>query len=80
MARQEDLVRSVADIASPSPHTLTSIEGAMDQLTADLAALCLDQLERRLGDEDHDVRGTDEFEGELQVNVTVVHNKVSANL
>ncbi len=64
---EEDVARSVVDIAPP--HALPSIEDPVDQLTADLAAFCFDQLERRLtlGDEDREMGGTDEFEGELRV-------------
>jgi len=51
------------------PHTPPSIDSAMDQLTADLAAFCFDQLERFLtvSNEGHEVGGPNEFEDKLQV-------------
>ena len=73
-ARPEgDQARSVADISLP--HALPSINDAVDQLTADLAAFCFDELERRLtsvtwGDEDHGMGHTNDFEGELRVRLT----------
>ena len=63
--------RAVADISLP--HALPSIDDAVDQLTADLAAFCFDELERRLtwgDDEDHEMGHTNEFEGELRVRLT----------
>lgn len=61
-----DLARSEMDIAPPP-----FIDSAVDQLTADLAAFCIDELERSLmlpvRNEDHGSGGTEDFERELQV-------------
>ena len=64
---EEDLVQAVADnILPPTPP---SADSAMDQLTADLAAFCFDQLERTLtvSNEAYEVGGSNEFEDELRV-------------
>jgi hypothetical protein len=60
----EDPARSVVEMVQR--HALPSIDNAIDQLTADLAAFCFDHWERsvKLGDE---VGGTHDFEDELQV-------------
>ena len=64
---EDGLAQSVADIALP--HRLPSIDNVIDQLTAELAAFCIDQLERSLtlSNEDHEVGDTDDLEDELQV-------------
>ena len=70
-ARPEgDQARSVADISLL--HALPSINDAVEQLTADLAVFCFDELERRLtwGDEDHGMGHMNDFEGELRVRLT----------
>ena len=66
-AESDEDLESVPD--SALPHTPPSIDIAMDQLTADLAAFCFNQLERSLtlGNEDHEVGSTNDFEAELQV-------------
>ena len=57
----------VAD--SVQPDTLPPINDAIDQLTADLTAFCINDLERSLtlSNEDHEVGGTSDFEDELWV-------------
>lgn len=68
-AYAESSVRSaVADIA-PLRVALPSIDGDIDQLTMDLAALCVNQSEiiAALGTEDHEVGDVNDFEDELQV-------------
>ena len=64
---EEDVVRSVED--STPAHEPPSVDNAVYQLTAELAKLCLDQLEKSLilGDNVHKVGGVNEFEEELRV-------------
>jgi len=59
---------AVADIAPPH-GVLPFINGDIDQLTMDLAALCIDQSEitAALSAEDHEVGDANDFEGELRV-------------
>jgi hypothetical protein len=54
------------------PHILPSIESAMDQLTVDLAAFCINQLEKRtcalpVSNKEPEVGYTDLNEDKLQV-------------
>jgi len=60
-------VRSVED--STPAHEPPSVDNAVYQLTAELAKLCLDQLEKSLilGNNVHEVGGINEFEEELRV-------------
>ena len=48
---------------------LPPINDAIDQLTTDLAAFCINDLERSLtlSNKDHEVGGTSDFEDELWV-------------
>jgi hypothetical protein len=66
-AKSDEDLESVPD--SAPPYTPPSIDIAMDQLTADLAAFCFNQLERSLtlGNKDHEVGSTNNFKGKLQV-------------
>ena len=66
-AKSDEDLELVPD--SAPPHAPPSIDIAVDQLTADLAAFCFNQLERSLtlGNEDHEVGSTNDFEGKLQV-------------
>lgn len=61
-----EVARSEMDIDLPP-----FIDSTVEQLTADLAAFCFDELKRSLilpvRNEDHGTGGTDDFEGELQV-------------
>ena len=64
---EEDLAQSMADLTPP--RVLPSVDNAIDQLTADLAAFCIDQLERSatLCTKDRDIGDTNDLEDELQV-------------
>ena len=68
---EDDLARLEAD--GIQPHTLPSIDSAIDKLTTDLAAFCFDQLERSLalGDdsEDHEVGRTNVIEDKDELRV-----------
>jgi len=61
---EEDLAGSAED--DIPPHVP---DDAIDQLTADLAAFCFDRLESGvvLGNEGHELAGTNNLEDELQV-------------
>ena len=61
----EDLAQLAVDAMPQVP----SIKNAIDQLTADLAAFCIDQLESTLimGNEEYQAAGTNHLEDELQV-------------
>ena len=65
---EEDLARPAVDAVPQVP----SIDNAIDQLTANLAAFCIDQLESALilGNEEHQVGGTNRLEDDLQVRFT----------
>ena len=60
----EDLAGSAEDVIPPHVP-----DDAIDQLTADLAAFCFDRLESSviLGNEDHELVGTNNLEDKLQV-------------
>jgi hypothetical protein len=60
---EEDVARSAAD------GILAHVPSPVDELTAELAKLCLDQLEKHLmlDNEVHEVGGANEFEEELRV-------------
>lgn len=62
---EEDPAQSVADIRVALPH-VPSIDNTIDRLTADLAALCIDQLERS-ATLDCEGGDTNDLEDELQV-------------
>lgn len=71
---EEDPAQSVANHINhiPAHHdndTSPSIDNAIDQLTAELATLCLGQLEKSLalGDDIHEVGSAGSFEDELRV-------------
>ena len=65
---EEGIARSVVADGVQS-RMLPPINDAIDQLTADLAAFCIDDLERglTLSNEDREVGSTSDFEDELQV-------------
>jgi hypothetical protein len=61
----DDPAQSVAEI--PPPHVLPGINDDIDQLTADLAAFCIDQFERNLTLGNEDQGFPNDFEDELRV-------------
>ena len=64
-----DLARPVAD--STLARGPPSLDIAVDELTVELATLCLERLEKclALGNDTHEAGGTNDFEEELQVNI-----------
>ena len=52
-------------------HGPPSLDIAVDELTMELAALCLERLEKHLalGNDTHEAGGTNDFEEELRVNI-----------
>ena len=61
---EEDPAQSAADIRVTPPHMLPSIDNIIDQLTADLATLCIGAT---LGTKDRNEGDTKDLEDELQV-------------
>ena len=72
-SRAEEVVersaRSAADVTvlHPAPPSNPSVDDAINQLTDELAAFCIDQLEKDVMSKDVDLNMNEAFEDELRV-------------